>query len=413
MPFVKKFVDLGLHGGLTKIFYRTPLYEAQKYNFRYSEAVLARPKDFHESKEVIDKMHALNIHPGAYEWRNTTSYGGAVFSAIHNVDIIRSRKDPNYCHEKFHAVVEPYPTWETTLTKTAISFFLMSYGLPIPYIGTIGVSTDFSKVICYLGINAFRNIVSDLGAKHGREFIEWLKHLEHIKWNKLTDSLLATSFCYPILSLVKETISLSVENLLLEPFLVAPIVFLTDATLQFIFRKLRGFNTALAFKESLRPAIGDLVALSVWLIFPSLITGTFAYLLVRKIACELYSGHFEAVDKRKQKREERLDALARIFDFSRYKVPDPAAMAAINLCYIAKVKSVTRFELKKILQTRTFGSKDISKILGEIYCAMDDDERIKKAAEFIFPYQDQKDFLDWMINSFYKNRHFFKTYFKV
>lgn len=417
MPFVSRKIDNGLVGGFSRLFDRTPLFRSQRYNYRYSEVLFAKPADETGSQKIIEEMHSLGLHPGAYEWRNTTSYAGAVFSAIHNVDIIRSEKDPEYNLEKFHAVREPYPTWESTLAKTALSFAIMTMGLPIPFFGRLGVSTDFARASFYLGINALRNVVSDLSAKHGLDIKECVSHLEHIKWSKLTDSILTTSICFPILAVIKESLHQGLDSPLLEPFIVAPCIFLTDAIMQFSFRKIRGFSSRLALRETLRPAVGDAGAFACWQIIqqfiPGMTLGTYSYLVTRKIFSELYSGHFEAAEKRREKTEDRVDALSRIFDLSRYKMADPAAMAAINLVYIASVKSVTRFVLRDIIRSGRFNGEDISRTFRLIHDAMADDSRIKRSAAFIFPFDDQSKYLDWMITDFARNRAFYFERFKM
>lgn len=413
MPFIPRKIDQGLVGGIIKRFERTPLFRAQRYNFRYSEAVFDRPVSENESRVLIEKMHSLGLHPGTYEWRNTTSYAGAVFSAIHNVDIRRSEQDPDYNLDKFHAVTESYPTWESTIAKTGISFAFMTMGLPIPFLGRFGASTDFARASLYLGINALRNVVSDLSSKHGLNMKEWASHFEHIKWSKLTDSLLTTSLCFPILSVIKESLHQGLDTPVLEPFVVAPCIFLADATMQFIFRRIRGFSMGLSLKETLRPAVGDMSALICWLLFPGMLPTTFSYLVARKVFSELYSGHYEASEKRKEKIKERTDALTRIFDFSRYQMADPPAMAAINLAYIARVKSVTRFILKGMVKSGRFNGHDISQVLDSIHEAMRDLERIKRAAAFIFPFDDQEEYLDWMLTDFSRNRDFYLSTFRV
>ena len=67
----------------------------------------------------------------------------------------------------------------------------------------MGVSAAMRNAFIYLGLNAVRNITADLIAKHRFRPQYWLKHLEHIKWGKLTDSLLVTALAFPLLTSAK------------------------------------------------------------------------------------------------------------------------------------------------------------------------------------------------------------------
>ena len=352
----------------------------------------------------------MGAHPGSYDWKGITSYGGAIYSALQSVD--RPAVNAAFPHtpEGMSVSIESPITWGGLIVKLGLSAYFMTKGIPGDWM-YFENATALWKTSVYLGLNASRNVLSDLIAKHGIDLKEWSQNLHHIKLDKLTDSLFITSLCFPILFAIKSGLHANLEGNPYEALITSATICLVDSGLQYVSRRLRGFNKKLAAADSLRPVTGDLGALAVSLLSPSILASSFLYLLTRKMFAESYSGIIEGVAKRREKLVERYDALNRILDLGRYKVPDKYAMAAINLAYIVRVKSVTERAFKTILKTGIWTGRDISQDLYGIHEAMSDESRINETLNFIFPFEDQAIYREQMAADFVQNRNYYGDQF--
>lgn len=375
--------------------------------FRYNTAITRPSANVEDSSRLIAQMHEIGVHPGSYDWRGITSYGGAIYSALQSVDRNAVNNSfPNAPGGMSIAIESPI-TWGGLIVKLGASAYFMTNGIPLGDYMYFANATALWKTSVYLGLNATRNVLSDLISKHGIDLKEWAENLHHIKLDKLTDSLFITSLCFPILFAIKSGLHSRFGGNPFEPYITSATICLADSLLQYVSRRLRGFDKKVATADSLRPVTGDLGALAASLISPSILASSFIYLLTRKVFAESYSGFVEGAAKRREKLAERNDALRRILDIGRYKVPDPYAIAAINLSYIVRVKSVTERAFKTMLRTGMWESKDISQDLSMIHEAMSDDIRIIRALKFVFPFDDQSHYRHHMASDFVKNRKYY------
>ncbi|MFA6549325.1 MAG: hypothetical protein WCT39_05315, partial [Candidatus Margulisiibacteriota bacterium] len=249
------------------------------------------------------------------------------------------------------------------LLKTGICFAGLMAGLPIPSVGVImGVPLEFHEAFVYLGLNALRNFAADLSAKHS--IGEWGNFLHHVKWNKMTDSMLVTSLGYVILSsLIAALRPIVGEDA--ARFVIPVILTLLDGALQIITRLIRGFPVEVAKYDFFRPLIGDLGAAAAFgFIDTDIGSHAFAYLMLRKVFSESWSGIIEARSKTKEKITQRYNDFISVLDLDQYKVPDPAAVAAINLAYLAKVKSLSPGVIDEIVASGCIGRIDKNDFSG-------------------------------------------------
>lgn len=282
----------------------------------------------------------LNIHPGNVNWQSVSPYQGAIYAAIKAAD--RPAVENNY------PVMPPevpasyiYPlSFGTQILKVAVCFWAMLGAHSLPYLGAVGVPVELRETIAYLTLNAARSAAADLTAKHGLRPKSWLENLQHIKWDKLTDSLLVTSLSYIVLSQAKKVLHASLDQLAWEWVLTPLSLTLIDGTIQFITRGWRGFSKRTAKYDCFRPLVGDLGATFFMGLTGSSLSGGFTYLFTRKIFAELWTGVVESREKRRQKIEDRYRNLRRIFELEKYNVRDPKAMMAINLVYLTSNKSL-------------------------------------------------------------------------
>jgi hypothetical protein len=349
--------------------------------FIYHPSIYTTPKDARESEEIIQGMRKLNMHPGSYAWENMVGWGEAIRSAMYAKDKKFVMSSYPNMPEHIPAAFAPAITWESTLSKVVLSFLLMIKGIPVPYGDTICTPTEFSKALLYLSLNAFRNVASDLIAKYGFEPESWAENTGQIKWDKLTTSMVVTSFAYSLLAPVKAYLHSQLGFTPMEIIATPLTVMCVDGALQIATRKLRGSDNKLAFWDFGRPFCGDIFATVASLYFPRIMSDNFLYLLTRKVPAEIWSGIGEGGNKREEKNNERKDALKKIFDFERYKVPHPEAMAAIDLACIAR-KSVSPIVFPELIKNI---DSNTAKILKRINQAMGKDNEIKATIDFIFP----------------------------
>ncbi len=309
---------------------------------RYRQSVDPGGATDKHAADIIEAMTKdLMIHPANLEWSKIVGYAGPIYHSLKCVDYFRVK------HEQVDVQNLPVESMNTvsrftTTFKLTASYVLMTQGLffvPILVAGASGGGKLLYASV-YLGLNAVRNIISDLSAKHAGDVEAWKDNLQHIKWDKLTDSLLTTSLAFPILLALKCQVAFATGG---HDFSEVAATFLTltmvDSMLQFISRKLRGFKNEVAFQDMLRPITGDLTAAVSSLLIPGLLEVPLLYLLLRKTAAEGYSGYVEARAKRKEKNEDRLGDFTGLFDRQRYHVPDPVAIGALSLAFILDEKS--------------------------------------------------------------------------
>jgi hypothetical protein len=167
---------------------------------------------------------------------------------------------------------------------------------------------------------------------------------------------------------------------------------------------MRGFSDGVAKWDMGRPWFGNLGAGLIFGLVPGLEYSTSSYLLTSLGFKELWSGLVEGVSKYKNKKTDRLEEFTRIFSLHEYKVPDPAATAAINLAYLLNVKTLADETFRRILEDGRVGGRQIAPVLRQITDAMFDDQRIRAAADFIFPVVGQKVYRDRLVEEFEINR---------
>lgn len=402
-----------LSGGIFSYLSRYPV--KRDIRFRYNTSIFVQPQNHFESKEIIENMHTMKMHPGNYDWKNMVSYGGAIYSALRKVDrSIVNSTFPNI-PENLNITVEAPISWGGTLFKTAASIYLMTKGLPISEMFIFDTKTDFWKTFVYLGLNAIRNAVSDLSSKHGFDFSEWKNNLHHIKLDKLTDSMVVTAFCFPILYAIKESLHNTYAGSDIEPYITSATICIVDAAMQYISRKLRGFDKSVALKDTFRPFVGDFGALFLSLASSTIMNNSFLYLLSRKLFAETYSGYIEAKAKRMEKENERKESLDRVLDISKYVLPEEMryAMAGINLVYLTSVKSVTKWIYSEILSKKRFGDENLYLNLIKIHKAIKNDTLIKETAKFILPFDEWRSYQNQLISDFEINREmYYSKYFR-
>ncbi|MFH1390125.1 MAG: hypothetical protein ABIH56_05350 [Candidatus Margulisiibacteriota bacterium] len=322
--------------------------------------------------------------PSQIDWGTISPYKGAIYAAIDQADGTGSIK--NSCNNLLSESVTPL-TWGGLLVKVGFSFYAMLGQVNLPLVGiSLGVPTEFHMAFTYLSLNAARNLAADLVAKHGLSPRECWANKKHIKWEKLMDSLVVTSTAYLFLSSLKDYLHGQLGSSPLEWAFTPMAITLADGTYNWLTRKYRGFNGKVAFYDFFRPAIGDVGAtLSLWLTTQDLKSG-FVYLLIRKVFCELWSGHWESRDKRLEKIAHRVQDFENIFDYVKYKVPDPAALAAINLVFVMRHKTMARRAFIENYAPQLMGGDELAKKhFFSAQQALMDDQRIEKAIQFIFP----------------------------
>jgi hypothetical protein len=347
-------VEVGGIGRLRTWLDRVPVYGESKADWRYIPVSHRAPTGSADMANLVRmQLTELRLRPGHINWETTMPYTGAVYAAIKEVD----REE----------VMDTYPkgpsglnidyvhrlSWPGQLFKTALAFSFMLTGTKILDEVIVGVPLEFHRAFIYLALNAARNVVADLSAKHG--FSNWPSYLHHVKWDKMTDSLLVTSFAYFILSSL-------IENL--SPYLggvsgnlwIAGAVTTIDGVLQVGSRLWRGFPKEVAKHDFFRPLVGDLIALSICLAVGIPISAqVFTYLVMRKVFCETWSGNLEARAKRLEKVTDRYRNLEAVLRLEEYKVPDAEAMAAINLAYLAEEKSLSDQVIREIISNNYMG----------------------------------------------------------
>ncbi len=379
--------------------------------FRYNTSISLKPSDYTVSKEIIFNMHKMSMHPGNYDWKGIVSYGGAIYSALEKVDRPLVNRSFPKAPENLNISIEMPISWGGTIFKTAASLYLMTKGLPVSDVFMLREASDFWKTTIYLGLNAIRNAISDLSSKHGFDIREWKNNLHHIKLDKLTDSMLVTAFCFPILFAIKEALHEKFGGTNIEPLITSATISLVDASLQYVTRRLRGFDKSVAIKDTLRPIVGDFSTLLLSMASKTIMSNSFLYLLSRKVFAELYSGYIEAKAKRREKEREREDAIERTLNIENYKLPDKMryAMAAINLVYLTSVKSVTKWLYSDILKRKRFQDKRLFLELIKVHKAMKSDDLIKETALFLFPFDDWAPYREQLISDFKKNREIYNA----
>lgn len=386
---------------LIKRLFSLPL--TKRVAWRYLPADHLRPKDAEEASRIIRLKGDLSEHPATVRWHYFSPYTGAIYQALKEVDNDALQKAfPQGAENIPSMYVSPY-VWGIQAMKFLGSLFIMTHKFDLPYIGAAGTPPSFSNAFLYLSLNAMRNIVSDLVPKHGFMPLKWVRHLDHIKINKLTDSLLVTAFSFPILYFIKDSLHLELAGKELE-WLATPLcVAAVDGLVQFVTRIERGFSSGVAKRDILRPFIGDIFATGVFY-FSGLDYGmNFSYLLLRKVFAELWSGYVEGRDKRAEKMNEREGNLRMIFSLGDYNVPDPPALAALNLVYLLRVKSVSGEAFQRLL-VEAAPSREAALKLKALHEALSDDKRIEETVRFVFPLGTWKAYADRMIEEFRTNR---------
>lgn len=397
-----------LSGGIYSAMSRFPL--KRDVMFRYNTAVSLPSQSDAMSRQLIKGMHDLDLHPGNYDWKGIVSYGGAIYSALQKIDRPLVNVSFPEVPEGLDITIEAPITWGGLIFKLGASAYFMTKGLPSGNALMFEGATELWKTGIYLSLNAARNAFSDLISKHGLDVKAWGRNLHHIKLDKLTDSVLITALCFPILYGIKEGLHANFGGNPIEPYITSATICAADSGLQYISRKLRGFGDSVAIKDTLRPVAGDLGALALSLASPALLGSGFLYLLSRKVFAESFSGYVEAKAKRSEKQAERKDALDRVLNIANYRMPEDLryAMAAINLAYLISVKSVTKWLYKDIIDRARFRDEELYLDLIMIHKAMNDPEKISAAAEFIFPFEEQYFYREQLIRSFDRNSGIYK-----
>ena len=401
----------GLFPGISRACARRPLYK--DYAFEYVTSIERSAVSVDDSRVILGQMRDLSLHPGNYQWHGMVSWGGAVFSALKYVDRPIIRDSFPHMPDGMKVLLEPPLTWEGIGLQIGLSITFMTYGLPIPFYGVLSAPTDFGKTALYLGLNAIRNMASDLISKHGLCAESCFRNLGHIKWDKMADSIFSTAFCYPMLSYLKGYMHDSISTNGYEALITSASVCLFDAILQVAIRKLRGFPLKTAIQDCLRPVTGDAGAFLTSTLFPSILGNPFLYLTIRKLYAETFSGIIEGSAKRREKIADRKDALQRVLNLDAYQVPDPPAMAAINLVYLTTIKSATRWPYRDLFMTGSLEGTDYSDALRQVHAAMEDDDRIAETASFIFPFEEWQPYRERMAGAFKENRGIYHNTYRI
>ena len=350
--------------------------------FAYLPSIDIAPKGQKQSRKIIQGMQKMNMHPGSYAWGKMVVWPEAVLSTLKSVDNKAVMESYPKMPANIPAVFQPAITWESTLFKIALSFAFMIKGVPVPYGHTVCTPTIFSNAFIYLSLNALRNAASDLMAKYGFKPESWAENRGQIKWDKLTTSLIVTSLAYPFLATAKAYLHSQFGASPLE-FIATPLALMTlDGAWQLATRKLRGYDTKLAYWDFGRPFSGDIFATLSSLVFPQVMSDSFLYLLTRKFAAETWSGIAEGIDKRKEKTAERQQAFSEILNLKNYKVPYPEAMAAINLAHIIARKSVSPLVYHNLIRHVDSSTGNTIDIING---AMSEDRKIRATIDFLFP----------------------------
>jgi hypothetical protein len=372
-------------------------------SFRYIETAPYVPKDHISAKELIKKIELSRLHPAVLNISDITPYEGAVFSVLKAVD--QTDMDKNFPKQtpRIPAAYMRVPLLGDQLFKIGASLTAMT--LP-----TLGMPDQMKNTLAYLSLNAARNIIADLGAKH--RVTSWRKHLDHIKVGKLTDSLLVTSLTFPVLYFLKQHLHTSLADTPSEWYLTFLAISLSDALIQYGTRIYRNFSGDVAERDFFRPFIADAGALSLFYLGGIGLEQSFAYLLARKVFAELWTGYVEISDKRREKVEERKQNLKDIFDLDAYKVPDPEAMAAINLAYLLHVKSVSRKVFLDMLQGKFTSENFTEARFIEINKAMNNMGRIRRMSKFLFEGGGWQKYHKAMLNEFRDNRDYYFSWIK-
>ena len=258
-----------------------------------------------------------------------------------------------------------------------------------------------------------RNATADLMAKHWVDVSVWRENLGHIKWNKMTSSLLVTALAFPLLSFIKEGIHLLSSGYggieFAATFLAVSLV---DSLIQFATRKCRGFDQAVAKLDMLRPVVGDAGSVLLFWAMGWDLGANFGYLLVRKLFAEGWSGVVEGRQKYQEKIAQRRKNFHKIFDLDNYKIPDPAALAAINLVYIMSAKSQACLTYQKFLRAEDPPGYDLRQKMVQVHLALFADYRIKETISFIFPHGDWQVYGERMLAEFHSNRRRYLAWLK-
>ncbi|MFA6170476.1 MAG: hypothetical protein WCW67_05195 [Candidatus Margulisiibacteriota bacterium] len=362
-----------------------------------------RPSTIFSAKRLVYHLGLIVEGPNAIDWGKLVPYKGAIYSAINETISTTNSAEPMQ-----RVPVEEIPslTWGGLSIKLGLSFWAMLGQVNLSNLNIIlGVPTDFYHAFAYLSLNAARNVAADLVAKHGRDVTVWWKNADHIKWDKLTDSLLVTSGAYMFLSTLKDILHAHYGGAKIE-WLVTPFLITTlDGFINSVTRKYRGFNGKVVYYDWFRPLVGDLAATLCLLVAGSDLKSGFAYLMVRKVFCELWSGHWESAEKRREKIDDRFKDYEKIFDFDAYQVPDPQAMAAVSLVFVVNNKTQAKTALiKKFFPAYLAENKNRERVLS-LHWAMLEDERVLAAIKWLLPHEKWVAYREALWRQFIENRN--------
>jgi len=379
--------------------------------WRYLPVDHVKPANADAAKLIINIKAGLSEHPAAISWHSITPYTGAIYHALKQVDNgVLQGKFPEGDPKIPSMYIHP-PIGIIQALKIFAGLYVMQHKFELPYLGALGVPTSWKMAFLYLSINAARNVASDLIPKHGLRPLRWISHLDHIKWNKLTDSLLVTAVSFPILYYIKDKLHIHFAGQELEWFITPAAVAGVDSMIQLVTRIERGFSTKVAIWDVFRPFVGDISATAAFAAFGGDYGAALAYLFTRKIFAELFSGVVEGADKRTEKMNERKKNLEAIFDLNGYNVPNPQAMAAINLVYLLRVKSVAR-EAFQGLFVKDELVQNADEKLTAIHAAMLDDKRVDETIDFIFGSENWKLYANAMKEEFRVDRMIYLKWLK-
>lgn len=401
-------------------------------DWRYRCCPNLSAKNLAESARIIDRAGRDCGHPTMIKWSSILPYPGGIYHTFKAVDRpLVEKAFPNNPKIAVVDFIDPL-TIGGQLGKTLLAFSLMMFKSLAAFLVLLAggdwsasglsffsASKEFGQALAYLSINASRSAAADLIAKAGPR-PDKLKHvLGHIKIGKMTTSMLVTASAFPLLCWAKgEATEMFGENLSGKFFTAATICSL-DGLVQTVTRRLRGFTGRVAFWDFFRPVVGDSMALLTFVGLGLNWDQHFLYLLTRKIFTELWTGHWESATKRKEKRLQRLNDLQKIFDLTAYKVPDPAAAAAINLCSIVSVKSLAVQALDIVINqwrrhfsvcSQIFGLSNPKPVFIQVLKAMEDDDRIKAAMDFQLPHVEWSEYRQVYWEKFVKHREYLRLW---
>ncbi len=385
-----------------------------KVQFRYINNDHIQPLSVFDSHTIISSINGIGGHPGTINWKSMIPFVGAAYSAIKAVDratvssaFMNGKDVPNNIEITYDISVKKQAF------KVGASLYLMMEGFPLLNLGILGVPLDFLEAFSYLTLNAARNVFADLGAKHGWNIRQWRAHPEHLKITKLTTSLIVTSLSYPLLSFMKNMTYFEFGD---SPWVwVATPLTLTmlDGAIQYVSRKMRGFDNSMAKYDFFRPVVGDTLSTLSFFLSGMDIAGNFSYLILRKVFSELWTGHFESSTKRREKIIERQEQFKEILDIKRYLVPDPIATSSINFVYMMNVKSLAQRSFSELLSDQDFVSNNRKVLLDIHKCLTENGERTDKAVDFLFPAGKFRVFGDVMKERFSENKAGYLDWYRV